>query len=179
MQFDYWYPLYEKAQELGATLMIHASIWRNLALEGVPHNYQINNFIAEFLAMLSLENSTVFRTFPQLKIFICHCGGALNRFAPEDTVHTYGSVPLDDNLMFDTCAYDADYLALAIKQHGAHRMLFGTEAPGSGSRAIRESNGLPSDDLVPIITGYDFLTDDQKLDILNRNAKRFFPLLKA
>jgi predicted TIM-barrel fold metal-dependent hydrolase len=81
--------------------------------------------------------------------------------------------------MFDTCAYDADYLALAIKQHGANRMLFGTEAPGSGGRAIRKSNGRPSDDLVPVIGGFDFLTEDQKLDIFHRNAKRFFPLFKV
>jgi predicted TIM-barrel fold metal-dependent hydrolase len=178
MQYEYWYPLYKKAEELQTTLMIHASIWRDPRLKGVPHNYQINNFIGQFLATLALENSTVFETFPNLKIFVCHCGGALNRFAPEDTVHVYGNAPMGKNLMFDTCAYDADFLALAIKQRGADRFLFGTEAPGSGGRAIRKSTGRPSDDLVPVIDGFDFLTEDQKLDIFNRNARKFFPLLK-
>jgi predicted TIM-barrel fold metal-dependent hydrolase len=178
MQYDYWYPLYEKAQELGATLMIHSSIWRDPALKGIPHNYQINNFVGQFLAGLALEHSDVFKTFPKLKIFVCHCGGGLNRFAPEDTVHVYGTTPWDDNLMYDTCAYDADYLALAIKQKGSHRMLFGTEAPGSGGRAIRKSNGRPSDDLVPVIDSFDFLTKEQKLDIFHNNARKFFPLLK-
>ncbi len=178
MQYEYWYPLYEKAEALGATLMIHASIWRNPALKGIPHHYQINNAMSEFLAGLALEHSDVFKTFPNLKVFISHCGGALNRFAPEDKIHTYGRMPLPDNLFYDTCVYDIDFLATGIKQHGAHRILFGTEAPGAGGITVR-ADGRKSDDLVPVIDSLDFLTPDQKLDIFSRNALRFFPLLKV
>ncbi len=33
----------------------------------------------ETLATLLLEHSDVFQRFPELKVIICHCGGALNR----------------------------------------------------------------------------------------------------
>jgi predicted TIM-barrel fold metal-dependent hydrolase len=178
MQHEYWYPLYEKAAELGATLMIHGSIWRNPALLGIPHHYQINNLMSEFLAGLALEHSKVFEMFPDLKVFVSHGGGALNRFAPEDPIHTYGRMPLPNNLMYDTCCYDIDFLSTAIKQHGAHRMLFGTEAPGAGGITVR-ANGRRSDDLVPVIEELDFLTEDQKLAIFSGNARAFFPLLKV
>ena len=48
MDSDYWFPLYEKAQDLGAVLMIHASITRDPRLDAVPNSYQVNNFIGQF-----------------------------------------------------------------------------------------------------------------------------------
>ncbi len=85
----------------------------------------------------------------------------------------------DGGLFFDTCAYDEHFLAAAIHQRGASRMLFGTEVPGAGSHVVDPATGRRSDDLVPLIDGFGFLTADEKRGIFHENAKSVLPLLKV
>lgn len=193
MNDEFWFPLYEKAQELGTPLMVHPSISRDPRLEIIPHSYQYNNVTEETLATLLLENSDVFERFPELKVIVCHCGGALSRtltrgkrtgegggqvgMAIRRTVRQARDV--SKNLFFDTCAYDKDFLATAIKQRGVERMLFGSEAPGTGTGVINPDTDRPSDDLIPLIDTIDFLTGDDKKKILAENAKGIFPLLSV
>ncbi len=172
---EFWYPLYEKAQELGAVLMVHPSASYDRRLEVIPHNYQINNVTEEYIAMMLYQHTRVFDDFPRLKIVICHCGGGLQQFIPTD--HHLGR-DFPDNLFFDTCAYDTDFLTAAIRQKGVDRMLFGTEAPGSGG-AVRPDTGRPSDDLVPVIDRLEILSPEDKVKIFHTNAKKVFPLLKV
>lgn len=79
MNTEYWFPLYQKAQELKAPLIVHPSISRDPRIEVIPHSYQYNNITEETLATLLLEHTDVFDRFPDLKIVVCHCGGALKR----------------------------------------------------------------------------------------------------
>ncbi len=195
MNDEYWFPLYERAQELNAPLIVHPSISRDPRIEIIPHNYQYNNVTEETLATQLLENSNVFELFPNLKIIICHCGGALRRTLPRTAKpsgeSSGGQVgtgiqarrraqvrDVSDNLFFDTCAYDKDFLATAIKQRGADRMLFGTEAPGTGSSVINPETEKPSDDLIPVIDSIGFLNSEAKMKIFAGTAKKIFPLLK-
>ncbi len=195
MNAEYWFPLYEKAQELNCPLIVHPSISRDPRIEILPHSYQYNNLTEEALATLLLEHTDVFERFPRLAIIICHCGGALRRFVPP-TAKASGQTAggqvgmtvrrrkaehrdVSNNLFFDTCAYDKDFLATAIKQRGVDRMLFGTEAPGTGTSVIHPETGKPSDDLVPVIDSIEFLTKEDKKKIFIENAKRIFPLLKV
>lgn len=173
---EYWYPLYEKAQELDAPLIIHPSISRDPRIEIVPHSYQINNVTEEWIAQQLYLHGDVFKTFPRLKIVICHCGGALSRFISRDARHAGPEAGWTDNLFYDTCAYEEYMLSAAIQQKGVDQMLFGTEAPGSGG-AVRPDTGRPSDDLVPVIDKIDFLTAEDKLKIFNLNVKKVFTRL--
>ncbi len=174
MNDKYWYPLYEKAQELNAVLMVHPSMSNDKRLEIIPANYQINNVTEEYIAMQLLEHGRVFDDFPKLKIFVCHGGGALHRFIEND--YHRGQRDLTKNLYFDSCVLERDLLATTIKQKTPLRMLFGTEAPGSGG-AVRPENNRPSDDLVPIIAEMDFLSKQQKHAIFHDNAYEAMPLL--
>ena len=205
-----WYPLYQRAEQLQATLVVHPSISRDPRIERIPHSYQYNNLTEETLATLLLENSDVFAKFPKLKIVICHCGGALRRLievgepidrtnrstGPDNIVGKSGEkaggqvgtgsatheepkgLNVSENLFFDTCAYDPWFLGAAIRQRGVKQMVFGTEAPGSGSAALNPQTGKASDDVVAIIDHFDFLDNEQKLDIFHNNPLRVFPLLK-
>lgn len=83
MDASYWHPLYARAQELDATLIVHPSLTHDPRLASVPSAYQYNNLTEETLATLLLENSDVFERFPRLRIVICHCGGALRRMLNE------------------------------------------------------------------------------------------------
>jgi predicted TIM-barrel fold metal-dependent hydrolase len=80
MNDEYWYALYESAEALEMTLVVHPSISRDPRIEILSHSYQFNNVKEEWLATLLLEQSDVFERFPKLRIVICHCGGALDRF---------------------------------------------------------------------------------------------------
>ena len=170
----YWYPLYEKAQELNIPLIVHPSVSHDPRIEPIPANYQMNNVTEEYIATQLYGHSDVFDRFPNLKVVICHCGGALDRFIKTD--RHLAQRHLSQNLYFDTCALDLDFLTAAIKQRGVDQMLFGTEAPGSGG-AVRPETGRPGDDLVPAIDSLDFLSQDDKLKIFNGNPKKVFPQL--
>jgi predicted TIM-barrel fold metal-dependent hydrolase len=208
MNDAYWYPLYEAAQALDMTLVVHPSISKDPRIEIISHSYQFNNIKEEALATLLLEQSDVFGRFPKLRVVVCHCGGVLNRMIgkgkPVDMVkqahgidnvvresgeESGGSVGIQrvrkprtrldvsENLFFDTCAYDPNFLATAIKQRGVDRMVFGTEVPGSASDLWNPEIDAAADDVLAIIDSFDFLTAQEKLQIVHHNPLRMFPLL--
>jgi predicted TIM-barrel fold metal-dependent hydrolase len=192
---SYWYPLYTTAQELQVPLIIHPSITRDPRVELIPHNYQYNNITEETLATLLYEHSDVFDRFPELRIIVCHCGGALRRTLPYGTERSglgsggsnvgariveRGEAARDTsrNLFFDTCAYDADFLSTAIKQRGVNQMLFGTEVPGSGTGVLNPHTGRPSDDILAVLDSIAFLSDDERRAIVRGNAEQVIARLR-
>lgn len=198
MNDEYWFPLYEASEELDAPLIVHPSVSKDPRLDIIPSSYQYNNLTEEVLAILLLRHSDVFQRFPHLRVVVCHCGGALDRFIPnaqpsgqtgggqaittapaaQETAHD--DVPdLSNNLFIDSCAYDPYFLTTAIKQWGVDQVIFGTEAPGSGTGDLNVQTNRPSDDLIPVFEGFDFLTNDDRRKILHDNAIRVFPLLTS
>jgi predicted TIM-barrel fold metal-dependent hydrolase len=205
---EYWFALYERAESLDATLIVHPSITRDPRLDGIYNAYQYNNLTEETLATLLLEQGNVFARFPRLKIVICHCGGAPRRLVEAGSVldatrQSRGSdnvfadsgefaggqfgmqvkralidkVDLHENLFFDTCAYDPHVLGTALRQRGVDRMVFGTEVPGSGSHLRNPATGKPADDVLALLEGFDFITDEERARIVYDNPRRVFPKL--
>lgn len=170
----WWDPLYERCQEGGLPIVIHGTNCLDERIRHVPHNYQLGFVVEQYLANQILGHSDVFDRFPELKVIICHCGGALDRFIPTDP--HLPQKDLSNNLFYDTCAHDEVFLEAAFRQKGVERMVFGTEAPGSG-RAPRPqgSVGITGDDLVPVIGGFEFLSEDDKKAIFHDNPARLFP----
>jgi predicted TIM-barrel fold metal-dependent hydrolase len=175
MHEPYWYPLYERAQELGIPLIVHGTNALDPRFRVVPHNYQLSFVTEQYLAGQFLSHSDVFDRYPELKVIICHCGGALDRFIATDDRHI-AQRDLSENLFYDTCGYDVNFLEAAVKQRGVDRMVFGTEAPGSGN-AVRPETGRTSDDLVPVIDGFVFLATEDKVKIFNSNPAKVIPAL--
>ncbi|GGI07536.1 amidohydrolase family protein [Egicoccus halophilus] len=169
---SYWDPLYKRCVELNVPIIIHGTNVHDPRFALVPHNYQLGFVAEQYWANQVLSHSDVFERFPDLKVVICHCGGSLDRWIPTDP--HLAQKDLSDNLFYDTCAHDVHYLEAAIKQRTVKRMLFGTEAPGSG-KAIRPETGRSADDLVPVISAYDFLSEEDKLDIFHNNPAKIFP----
>jgi predicted TIM-barrel fold metal-dependent hydrolase len=175
MHEPYWYPLYERAQELSIPLIVHGTNALDPRFRVVPHNYQLSFVTEQYLAGQFLSHSDVFGRYPELKVIICHCGGALDRFIPTDDRHI-AQQDLSENLFYDTVGYDVNFLEAAVKQRGVDRMVFGTEAPGSGN-AVRPETGRTSDDLVPVIDGFGFLATEDKVKIFNSNPAKVIPAL--
>jgi predicted TIM-barrel fold metal-dependent hydrolase len=216
MDDPYWYPLYRKAADLGATLVVHPSLSKDPRLEPLSHSYQFNNLFQETLATALLEHSRVFAEFPALKILVCHGGGAPRRLlaqgdlldataAEPETVRPSGEqaggqvgITLqaaawpadaaagpagsggsagDGQLFFDTCCYDPHFLAAVLRQRGPSRMLFGTEAPGSGTHLVNPATGRPADDVLATLRGLGILSAGQLREVVYDNPLRAFPLL--
>ena len=172
---EYWYPLYEKAQQLDVPLMVHPSITYDRRLEVIPANYQMNNYLEEFVAMQLLSHGKVFEAFPKLRIVICHCGGGLNRFIPNGP--SYRTERFEQESVLRLLLLRRELSNAAIKQRGVDQTLFGTESPGSGG-AVRPETGKPSDDLVPVIDSLEFLSAEDKLKIFQTNPLRVFTKVK-
>lgn len=170
----YWYPLYEACVERRLPIIVHGTNCQDPRFGPVPHSYQLGFVAEQYWANQILSHSDVFDRFPELRVIVCHCGGALDRWIPNDP--HLSQKDLTDNLFYDTCAHDEPYLECAIKQRTPARMCFGSEVPGSGG-ALRKDSGRPADDLVPIIGGFDFLSEDEKVAIFNTNPARLFPAL--
>jgi 4-oxalmesaconate hydratase len=86
------------------------------------------------------------------------------------------SESFDDTLKrfyFDTCLHYKPSLELLINLVGSNRVLFGTENPGSGS-GIDPDTGRPYDDLKPVISSIAALSEQDKKNIFEDNAKRMW-----
>lgn len=175
MDKPYWYPVYEACQKHGLPIVVHGTNCCDPRLDVIPANYQIGFVWEQYLATQLFLHSDVFDRFPELKVVICHCGGALDRFLPEDTMHIAPN-PRVGNLWFDTNAPNPLFLETAIKQRGVQQTCFGTEVPGSG-RAVSKATGRPGDDLVPVISGFQFLTEADKHAIFYANPAYVCPAL--
>ncbi|MCD4534283.1 amidohydrolase [Nocardioides sp. cx-169] len=164
--------LYAAAQDYDIPLIVHGTNTLDPRFRDVPMNYQLAFLTEQYLAGQFLSHGDVFERFPRLRIIICHCGGALDRFISTD--QHIAQKDLSENLFYDSCGYDLNFLEAAIKQRGVPRMVFGTEAPGSGG-AVRPETGRTSDDLVPVLDSFGFLSDEDRTRILHDNPLKVVP----
>jgi len=187
MNTAYWDPIYQVCQDNDMPVFIHGSNCLDPRIGHIPGNYQVGFVVETFLASRILAYGDQFERFPGLRICLAHGGGALDRFIDSSFHRIPRNANVKNNLFFDTCLYDIDYLALSIRQWGVANTAFGTEAPGSGGAVRQESDhkskvnvGKTSDDLVPVIDSFTFLSDEEKLTILNKNPAKVWPgLAKA
>lgn len=172
MDDEWWYPIYEACEALDVPIIVHGTNTLDPRFRNIKANYQLAFLTEQYLAGQFLALSDVFDRFPKLRVVICHCGGALNRFAPSD--HHISQRDLTENLFYDSCGYDLIFLEAAIKQRGVPQMVYGTEAPGSGA-SVRPETGRTCDDLVPVLDSFDFLSDADRFAILHDNPLKVVP----
>ncbi len=182
MNEPYWYPLYEKCQELGVPIIVHGTNGLDPRYKtfksGGGHNpyYQLNFMSEQSMATVYLRQNDQFERFPGLKIMICHCGGFVDRLIGESDF-LGGGRDTSANLFYDTCSYDLDFLATAIKQRGVSQFAYGTEAPGSGTN-IRPGTEYTADDMVPMIAEHptlSFLSEQDKQNIFHNTPAMLCP----
>lgn len=105
--------------------------------------------------------SKVMKEFPSLKIVAAHMGGV----EEQEQVYKYY---IGKNIYLDTCFthhhIKPEALTKAIKDHGADRVLFGTDSPWSDQKQQRE-----------YIEGLD-LTETEKNMVLGGNAAKILDL---
>lgn len=176
---EYWYPLWEKMVDLDVPALIHSSGCKN-----GRESYSQHFITEESLAVLSLINSRVFEDFPKLKIIVAHGGGSIpyqiGRWQADYIMKQGGTVDEFNRrfrlIYYDTCLHASKSLEMLVSLAGSTNVLFGTENPGSGS-AANPATGKSFDDIKPLIEAIDFLSEQDRRNIFEENARRLFPRL--
>lgn len=134
-------PFYSAAEAEGMAVMVHALHPAGLDRVGATPDAAVSIFPLETtLAALSLISADVPRRFPDLKLLLCHGGGALAMLLPRlaqgrrmglphlDRV----PVPVSDavrGMHVDSIVYDAETLRFISRQLGADRIVCGSDYP--------------------------------------------------
>ncbi|MFV0372880.1 amidohydrolase family protein [Microbacterium sp.] len=173
-----WYPLYEKLVEYELPAMIHVST----SAKPVFHTTGDHYLNADTTAFMQLLKGDLFRDFPDLKFVIPHGGGSVpyhwGRFRglamalgkPELEEHLLG------NVFFDTCVYHQPGIDLLTSVVPADNILFASEMIGA-VRDVDPRTGNYFDDTKRYVDATTSLTDDQRAQVFEGNARRVYPRL--
>ena len=179
MGSEWWYPLWEKLVELDVPCTVHASASLNPAMH-LTNSYYIAHHHS---AAVEILKSRVFKDFPKLKIIIPHGGGAIPyQWNRQRGMHVKeGLEPFEEmarKVYWDMAIYDKESMELLIKRVGADRVLFATEMFGAVN-AIDPQTGRNFEDLVPIFNSLEGLSQQDRYNITEGNARRLYTRLFA
>lgn len=176
---QWWYPLYEKLQELDAAVMMHASATCNPAFHTTGSHY-LN---VDSTAFLQLMESRVLQDFPRLRVIISHGGGnvpyqaaryralcIMNKWEPFEEFLK--------RIYFDTTVYNQDAMDMLARVVGTDNLLFASEMLG-GVTTIDPTTGRFFDDNRPCIDALGWLGEDDRRKIFEENARKAYPRLGA
>ncbi|AWM80264.1 4-oxalomesaconate hydratase [Gammaproteobacteria bacterium ESL0073] len=173
----YWYPIYEKMVEYDIPAMVHVSTCCHEKFHTTGDHY-LN---ADTTAFMQFLKSDLFKDFPTLRFLIPHGGGAVpyhwGRF--RGLAQALQRPDIEENLLnnifFDTCVYHQDGIDLLTKVIPTKNVLFASEMIGA-VRGVDPKTGHYFDDTKRYINGAN-ITDEQRHQIFEGNARRVFPRL--
>ena len=174
-----WYPFYEKMVELDVPAMIHVSGSCNPVFHATGAYY----ISADTTAFMQLIQGDLFKDFPELRLIIPHGGGAVpyhwGRY--RGLADMLKQPPLATHVMkdvyFDTCVYHQPGIDLLFEVIDLDNILFGSEMVGA-VRGIDPETGHYFDDTKRYVDALD-LTEDQRHQVYEGNARRVYPRLDA
>ena len=175
-----WYPIYEKMAEYDIPAMIHVSTSCNDCFHTTGAHY-LNADTTAFMQCLSGD---LFKDFPTLKFLIPHGGGAVpyhwGRFRglAQEMKKPLLEDHLLNNIFFDTCVYHQPGIDLLTKVIPVDNILFASEMIGA-VRGIDPQTGHYYDDTKRYIAATPNLTEVQRHQVFEGNARRVFPRMDA
>ena len=178
MTDKWWYPLYERMEELEVPGMLHVSMSCNPNFHGTGAHY-INGDTTFFMQLIQGD---LFKDFPSLKFVIPHGGGAVpyhwGRYRGIN--QDMGNAPLEerflDNIFFDTCVYHQKGINALTEIVPTDNIIFASEMIGA-VRGIDANTGRNFDDTKPYVDNVPGLSDEDKANIFEGNARRVYPRL--
>jgi 4-oxalmesaconate hydratase len=174
----WWYPLYEKLVELDVPAMVHVSASCNPNFHATGAHY-IN---ADTTAFMQFITADLFKDFPKLRFIIPHGGGAVPfhwgryRGLAQDLKRPPIEEALLNNVFFDTCVYHLPGIELLLKVVPVDNILFGSEMVGA-VRGIDSLTGQYFDDTKRYIDACPWLTDQDRYQLFEGNARKVYPRL--
>jgi 4-oxalmesaconate hydratase len=176
----HWYPIYQKMVEYDIPAMIHVSTSCNPCFHTTGAHY-LN---ADTTAFMQCLTSDLFKEFPTLKFLIPHGGGAVpyhwGRFRglAQELKKPLLQDHLLNNIFFDTCVYHQPGIDLLNTVIPVKNVLFASEMIGA-VRGIDPQTGHYFDDTKRYIEASKILSDADRFQIFEANARRVFPRLDA
>ena len=174
-----WYPLYEALCDLDVPAMVHVAASCNPNFHGTGAHY-LNADTSVFMQILQ---SDLFKDFPTLRLVIPHGGGAVpyhwGRYRGMSL--EMANRPLEgllDNIYFDSCVYHHPGVDLLTKVIPSKNVLFGSEMIGA-VRGKDPNTGHYFDDTKRYVDACVSLTDEDRFNIYEGNARRVYPRLDA
>ncbi len=174
-----WYPLYEALVELDVPAMIHVAASCNPCFHGTGAHY-LNADTSVFMQILQ---SDLFKDFPTLRLVIPHGGGAVpyhwGRYRGMSL--EMRDRPLEgllNNIFFDSCVYHKPGVELLTNVIPSDNVLFGSEMIGA-VRGTDPCTGHFFDDTKRYIDACEALSDKDRFNIYEGNARRVYPRLDA
>ncbi|MFS8979314.1 amidohydrolase family protein [Cupriavidus necator] len=175
-----WYPIYEKMVEYDIPAMIHVSTSCNACFHTTGAHY-LN---ADTTAFMQCLTSDLFKDFPTLRFVIPHGGGAVpyhwGRFRglAQELKKPLLQDHLLNNIFFDTCVYHQPGIDLLTRVIPVFNTLFASEMIGA-VRGIDPETGFHFDDTRRYIDAAPTLTEQDRHQIYEGNARRVYPRLDA
>jgi aminocarboxymuconate-semialdehyde decarboxylase len=173
-------PVLEAAAAMGLAITVHPVIWGKAGEERFPRYNFWNSFGAPLessLAAMSIVYSGLLDRHPDLRIMFTQGGGWIHfgvgrlnlRYRQRADARPMAHPPVDylSRMYFDCLVHDEDSLELLKKRAGADHIVIGTDYPAGG-------NILGG--AVPWIENCAFFTDEEKQQVLWRNAVKFLGL---
>ena len=173
---EWWYPLWEKMVDLDIPGTVHASASLHPAMH-MTSSYYIGQ---HHNAAVELLSSRVFQDFPKLKLVIPHGGGAVPyQWNRHRGMHVMGGLePFEEaarRVYWDMAIYDTEGMEMLIRRVGSDRVLFATEMCGAVN-AIDPRTGRNFEEVVPLFEAVPGLSDEDRYNITEGNAKRLYGL---
>jgi 4-oxalmesaconate hydratase len=171
----WWYPLYEKMVELDVPAMVHVAASCNPNFHGTGAHY----LCGDTTAFMQFLTAKLFKDFPTLKFIIPHGGGAVpyhwGRYRGLALDLKLGKLDelLLKNVFFDTCVYHQRGIDLLTDVVPVDNVLFASEMIGA-VRSVDPETGHRFDDTRRYIDGAAHLTDSQRRQIFEQNARRVY-----
>ncbi|WP_255950679.1 amidohydrolase family protein [Streptomyces odontomachi] len=174
----YWFPLYEAMTELDVPAMIHVST----SCAPAAHTLGAHYLNADTSVFMQLVQGDLFTRFPRLRLVVPHGGGAV----PYHWGRYRGlAVRMDRpdpagllaNVSFDTCVYHQPGIDLLLGVIAPERVLFASEMLGA-VRGADPATGIDWDDTKRYVDRA-ALTDEQRQQVYEHNARRVYPRLDA
>lgn len=173
-------PVIEEAAKRGVSIIVHPTIWDKAADGRLPRYHFWNSFGAPLessLAAMSLVYTGILDRHPDARFMFTQGGGWIHfgvgrlnlRYLQREDARPMARPPAEylARMYFDCLVHDYDSLELLKKRAGADHIFIGTDYPAGGNIF----GGA-----VPWIEKCEFLGEDEKQQILWRNATGFLQL---
>jgi aminocarboxymuconate-semialdehyde decarboxylase len=173
-------PVLEAAAAMGVSIVVHPTMWGKAGEDRMPRYHFWNSFGAPLessLAVMSIIYSGLLDRHPDVRIMFTQGGGWIHfgvgrlhlRYLQREDARPMAHPPADylKRLYFDCLVHDYDSLELMKTRAGADHIFIGTDFPGGGNIV----GGA-----VPWIRKCEFLSENEKEQVLSRNAAAFLQL---
>ena len=175
---EWWYPLYEKLQELDVPGHFHVSNTHNPAFHSNGTHYVAWHHAAAFELMWHAER--IWRDFPRLKLVVSHGGGAVAlQYNRTRSIADGQKIDFEANIRkfyWDLAVYDKESIQTLIKVVGPDNCMFATEMFGTANR-IDPRTGLYYDDTLHFYDEIGLSAED-KHKVLEGNARKVYTRAK-